>query len=95
MATEVLVILALAGLWSNRTEYLKLGQSLAFRVCEQPSFVLGGLPLLKTLRHLGKAHSGKILVLAQVFEVPAQAFKHQGSTSFFASDLIPPETLET
>lgn len=71
LATKVLVILVFAGLWRNRTEYLKLGQSLAFRVYEQPSFVLGGLPLLKTLRHLGKAHSRKVLV-------PAQAFEHQG-----------------
>lgn len=67
MATEVLVILVFVGLWSNR----KLGQSLACRIYKQPSLVLGVSALLKTLRHLGNAQSGKILV-------PAEVFEHQG-----------------
>lgn len=64
LATEVLVVLVFVGLWSNR----KLGQSLARRVYKQPSLVLGVSILLTTLRHLGNAHSGKILVPAEVFE---------------------------
>lgn len=41
LAIKVLEILVFVGLWSNRTEYLKLGQSLAFRVCKQSSLILG------------------------------------------------------
>lgn len=71
LVTTGLSFLAFVGLCGSRTEYLKLEQS---QVIQQDTWPLvpypGGLLLLKTLRHLEKAHARKILV-------PAEIVKHQ------------------
>lgn len=82
LATEVLVIPAFAILWRNRTEYLKLGQHPAIQDMRIPRPRPGYLPLLKTLKHLGRAHSRTVLA-------PAEVFEHQGVNFILSSDLIP------
>lgn len=52
-------------------EYLKSGQYPAVQDMQTPKPCSGHLPLLKTWRLLGKSHSRKILV-------PAEVFEHQG-----------------